>query len=259
MDELITAYVALDGRGRCDPATAGPILARLLAGESHARQSPLVAYHTSGLLSTLGHDAFHLEPLSWLTLAGQPQLQPETRRKLLSLLLACFASDAVAPLSPSSPVAFLSTVLSLIKFVGRSAAGSEELGREPALQTLLEMGGLRRAASLPQAAWDEDEDELELERDPLLPHESEALRCLCNTLTLHPAARDFFPLVLVRDRAWLEGIVRLLDVEGAGFLAGRLLFLLTSKQGDLIIDLVEQGNLVRTLIDVSRAPSASKC
>lgn len=91
------------------------------------------------------------------------------------------------------------------------------------------------------------------EQDLLRPYESEALRCLCNVLTLHPAARDLFPEVLARepDRLAMRGMVRLLGCQGSGFLAGRLLFLLTSKSGELISELTETEGTVKALQVVS--------
>lgn len=67
---------------------------------------------------------------------------------------------------------------------------------------------------------------------------------------LHPSARDLFPVLVMEDKSWVAGIVRLLPVEGAGFLGGRLLFLLTSKPGDIIPELAEKGDVVAALVEV---------
>lgn len=67
---------------------------------------------------------------------------------------------------------------------------------------------------------------------------------------LHPSARELFPVLVLEDQSWVEGMVRLLGVDGAGFLAGRLLFLLTSKQGEVIRNLAETGAVVETLKEV---------
>lgn len=130
-----------------------------------------------------------------------------------------------------------------MKLLGRSPAGSEELGRERGLKTLLTYAGLSRIAH-------GSAGKLLSSKDPLVPSESEALRCLCNTLMLHPSARELFPELVLEDSSWVEGMVRLLGVDGAGFLAGRLLFLLTSKQGEVIRNLAETGVVVETLKEV---------
>lgn len=190
---------------------------------------------------------------------------PETRRRILGSLLASLDSTFLVTTSPDP--ASLAPLASLLKFLGRSPAGSEELGRVDALRTLLLLGGLARAAELPSAApssppRDAEDSEEDLnkgveayEQDPLQPYESEALRCLCNVLTLHPAARDIFPEVLASEpeRLALKGMVRLLACQGAGFLAGRLLFLLTSKSGELISELTEKEATVEALELVGRS------
>ena len=213
---------------------------------------------------------------------GGAEPPAETRRRLLSCLLASLSAASSSPsaLTPSSPVSALLPTLSLIKHLGRSPAGSEELGRERGLSLLIAYGGLARAATtLPpaptpnsRAAYraskglgiteidsdDDDDDDDDDERpepdepDPLSLAESEALRCLCNTLTLHPSARELFPAVVLEDRTALQGMVRLLAVQGAGFLAGRLLFLLTSKPGEMVTDLTEKGDVVDALSEVRR-------
>ncbi|KAK4705707.1 hypothetical protein P7C70_g501, partial [Phenoliferia sp. Uapishka_3] len=212
--------------------------------------------------------------LQVLQLGGQ-EPPPETRRKLLSHLLASLSlssgpSSSIPTFNPSSPPAVLLPTIALIKLLGRSPAGSEELAREPGLKTLLAYGGLSRVATtLPPRrrqkpnqglgiteidSDDEDEDSVtpaEDEKDPLSLSESEALRCLCNTLTLHPAARERFPITVTENQDWVRGMVRLLSVTGAAFLAGRLLFLLTSKPGELVTDLTERGDVVESLQDYS--------
>lgn len=153
--------------------------------------------------------------------------------------------------------------------LGRSSAGSEELARENGLRILLSYGGLERVNALDLAvsgattSLEEIDTEAEMvedavedeagpttRKDPLLPYESEALRCLCNTLTLHPSSRILFPTLLVENKSWLNGLVALLATDNAGFLAARLLFLLTSTQGDLVAELVEKGDVVRIMTDV---------
>ncbi|GAA5866952.1 hypothetical protein JCM1840_005917 [Sporobolomyces johnsonii] len=179
------------------------------------------------------------------------ELAAEQRRKLVAALLSS------APISADSPL--LAPLCSLLKLLGRSPAGSEELARENGLRILLDLGGLKRVADLPRpdkpAPRDDDDDEMDLataaqgEADPLKPAESEALRCLCNTLMLHPSARDVFPDVLLADdkRSAMKGMVRILGCDGAGFLGGRLLFLLTSKASDAVGELVLGGEVVEIL------------
>ncbi|GAA5844533.1 hypothetical protein JCM9279_006337 [Rhodotorula babjevae] len=191
---------------------------------------------------------------------------PEQRRKLLSALLpaALFALDHAAP------PPHLVHLCTLLKLVGRSPAGTEELSRADGLTVLLRLGGLARAAGLPPASDpnsaltpstnsdDEQDDDTDdaakaaralssFEEDPLSPSEQEALRCLANTLTLHPSAREVFPDVLLAEadqRVSVRGLVRLLGCKGAGFLAGRLLFLLTSRPSELVGELALEGECV---------------
>lgn len=154
----------------------------------------------------------------------------------------------------------------LLKLLGRSPAGTEQLARTDGLAALLRLGGLERTAELPQpepnpddVAQDDDEEDADLakrhlaaaalaslEDDPLAAHEAEAFRCLANTLALHPSARDLFPDVVLadHDRTALRGLVRLLACKKAGFLAGRVLFLLTSKPSDVIAELALGGNCI---------------
>ncbi|GAA5924062.1 hypothetical protein JCM3775_005585 [Rhodotorula graminis] len=191
---------------------------------------------------------------------------PEQRRKLVSAILpaASFALDHAAP------PPHLLHLCTLLKLVGRSPAGTEELARTDGLAALVRLGGLARAADLPPAGegdsaptpsstrddeQDDDDDPAakaaralsSLEEDPLSPPEQEALRCLANTLTLHPSAREVFPDVLLAEtdqHAALRGLVRLLGCKGAGFLAGRLLFLLTSRPSELVGELALEGECV---------------
>lgn len=245
-----------------------------------ARHRPLAATPAAGHPPRLADRNGGLS-IAALQVGGQ-DAPPETRRRLLSLLLASLSPSSSSPhsttLTPSSPASLLEPTLSLIKLLGRSPAGSEELGRERGLSILLAYGGLSRVATslpprvrrqrrrAPQVGLgiveldsdddgeEEDEALVEPERDPLTPAEAEALKCLCNTLTLHPSARDLFPHVVLEDRTWVQGMVRLLAVQGAAFLAGRLLFLLTSKPGEMVTELTEQGEVIGALEEVSFLP-----
>lgn len=186
------------------------------------------------------------------------------------------AETPVATAPPSEPLVPLT--YALLKLLGRNPAGTEELARPDGLKTLLHLGGLERVAAIPKTSSadpttkgttgdshedvDEEIDDADAasakcaERvladardDPLAPHESEALRCLANTLTLHPPARDIFPEVVLADerRGTLRGLVSLLTCKRAGFLAGRILFLLTSKPSDAIAELVLGGDCIESL------------
>ncbi|BGP48946.1 hypothetical protein JCM10450v2_004825 [Rhodotorula kratochvilovae] len=183
---------------------------------------------------------------------------PEQRRKLVAAVLAA------APLAlDGAPGPTIGPLCTLLKLLGRSAAGTEELARADGLRTLLALGGLARVAELPRAATpsaeeedDDDDDGAAAERalaafevDPLQPAQQEALRCLGNTLTLHPSARELFPDVLLADerRGALRGLVRVLGCKGAGFLAGRLLFLLTSRPSELVGELALEGECVEAM------------
>ncbi|GAA5952879.1 hypothetical protein JCM3765_002995 [Sporobolomyces pararoseus] len=176
----------------------------------------------------------------------------EQRRKLLATLLPS-ASTLSESLSTDSN--YLLLLASTLKFLGRNPAGSEELARENGIKTLLELGGLKRLAEIPRrerpvgSVEEEEDDDVEAtaikaferkEEDPLRPHEAEALRCLCNVLMLHPSAREVFPNVILSDdqRTAMRGMVRILGCEGAGFLGGRLLFMLTSKPSEAVAELV---------------------
>lgn len=188
----------------------------------------------------------------------QPELQPELRRKLLSHLLVTLSTLSDSRSDSPAEIQFLSTLLSLVKFLGRSAAGSEALAREDGLRILLQHGGLARTNQLAPLERNDDDSEsndhpaVEAGVDPLASYESEALRCLCNTLTLHRGSRDVFAVVLSENTKWIGGIVRLLELQGAGFLAGRLLFLLTSKMSELVIRLGDEGVVVKSIAAVSR-------
>ncbi|GAA5867311.1 hypothetical protein JCM3774_003541 [Rhodotorula dairenensis] len=192
-----------------------------------------------------------LDRLVDAVLATVPEIQPE----------ATTASNH--PLVPPTCV--------LLKLLGRNPAGTEQLARPDGLRSLLRLGGLERVAELPEAepvvqqaeegvsepGTDEEEEEAFLakealadaEDDPLSASESEALRCLANTLTLHPSARDVFPDVVLADqrRGALRGLVRLLLCKRAGFLGGRLLFLLTSKPSEVIVELAHGGDCIDAL------------
>ncbi|GAA6003101.1 hypothetical protein JCM10207_001989 [Rhodosporidiobolus poonsookiae] len=185
------------------------------------------------------------------TLAGGYDPAPEHRRKLIAALLASASSTA----DGTSPLTI--PLCTTLKLLGRSPAGSEELGRKNGLETLVRLCGLERVADVPhppplaEESPDADDDEAkaaqhaleQVEKDLLTPPEAEALRCLCNTLTLHPAARDAFPNVLLADekRTALRGMVRILGTGGGGFLGGRLLFLVTSKASEVISELAHSG------------------
>ncbi|GAA5971114.1 hypothetical protein JCM11641_004149 [Rhodosporidiobolus odoratus] len=193
----------------------------------------------------------------------------EQRRKLLAALLA--SAPPLADNPNSTPLLF--PLCSTLKLLGRSPAGSEELGRQNGLKTLLQLGGLARLADLDRPAFPRRDSQAEeegqddgdetataekvltrAEKDPLAPAESEALRCLCNILTLHPAAREIFPEIILADekRVVLRGLIRLLATNGAGFLAGRLLFLLTSKASEAVTELVVGGDCVEVMEEFAR-------
>lgn len=194
-----------------------------------------------------------------LSLGQEPSI--EQRRKLLASLIS-----AASSISDSSSFSsnYLLVLASTIKFLGRSPAGSEELARENGIKTLLDLGVVKRLAELPRRTGtgleDQDDDADEAaerafkrrEADPLRPHEAEALRCLCNVLMLHPSARDVFPNVVLADdkRTAMKGMLRILGCEGAGFLGGRLLFMLASKPSEAIVELVLDEDVVEILHEV---------
>jgi hypothetical protein len=70
---------------------------------------------------------------------------------------------------------------------------------------------------------------------------------------LHPSARDVFPNVVLSDdrRTAMKGMVRILGCEGAGFLGGRLLFMLTSKPSEAVAELVLEESVIDVLQEVS--------
>ncbi|GAA5871263.1 hypothetical protein JCM16303_000698 [Sporobolomyces ruberrimus] len=197
--------------------------------------------------------------LQALSLGQEPFI--EQRRKLLTSLISTASSISDSSSFSSN---YLLVLASTIKFLGRSPAGSEELARENGIKTLLDLGGVKRLAEIPRTTTgsgpgleDEDDDADEAaerafkrcEADPLRPHEAEALRCLCNVLMLHPSARDVFPNVVLADdkRTAMKGMLRILGCEGAGFLGGRLLFMLASKPSEAIVELVLDEDVVEIL------------
>ncbi|GAA5934762.1 uncharacterized protein JCM15063_003060 [Sporobolomyces koalae] len=206
--------------------------------------------------------------LSQLLQALSQGQEPTTdqRRKLLSAFLGSASPGSGSELQPSTQLSLLATS---IKLLGRDPAGSEELAREDGIKVLLELGGLRRIADLPRNASNslhdlpegEDDDTETLakraierrEQDPLRQHEAEALRCLCNVLMLQPSSRDVFASVALSEdkRTVMKGLLRILGCEGAGFLAGRLLFMLTSKPTEAVSELVLEGDIVEILRDYS--------
>ena len=202
-----------------------------------------------------------MQPRPLLPTAPEPA--PELRRQAIHALLT-----SLSTYTPSTAPAGL---LSVLKALGRSPAGSEELARPPALTTLITYGGLKRlSTSLPpltlspsacgvpdafgrEARFTELAEVAALPADPLAPGEAEALRTLCNVTQLHPSGRAVFPGVLQAEEGAVAGLVRLMNTEGGGFLAGRLLFLATSQAGPLIGALVEGVEVVAGLEQVSTA------
>lgn len=136
----------------------------------------------------------------------------------------------------------------------------------------------------------EDEQRERNERasdDPLALAESEALRCVCNTLMLHPSARELIPSLLLPPSAastssststgvstsaasfqaavpsderalWLDGLCALLPKRKSGFLAGRLLFLATSTNSSLIKLLVRRRDVIHSIAAVSAPGGVSR-
>lgn len=204
---------------------------------------------------------------------------PETRRRLVEAVLATVPEIQPA-VTTASNHPLVPPTCALLKLLGRNPAGTEQLARPDGLRLLLRLGGLERVAEIPESepavskdakspkrddGLDPDDDEedwdslataalAEPKDDPLSGSESEALRCLANTLTLHPSARDVFPEVILADerRAALRGLVRLLTCKRAGFLSGRILFLLTSKPSEVIAELAHGGECIDALQTVSR-------
>ncbi|SGY13318.1 BQ5605_C010g05832 [Microbotryum silenes-dioicae] len=196
---------------------------------------------------------------------------PEVRRRLLAAILSSLQASFLLTSSPT----MLTPIASILKLLGRSAAGGEELGRAQALSVLVQLGGLDRVGRLPAPTSrrnsrvlpttfnvqelglsgstseeePEDGDYLQGQSDPLFPYECEALRCLCNTLMLHPSSRDSFSDWLRNDpsRKAVRGLLRLLDCDTAGFLSGRVLFLITSKPTPLIVELTENRDTIEKM------------
>lgn len=227
---------------------------------SPPRSSSLLQYHRTTRAKRCRLRTTRLTRCCFIVDSVQPELQPELRRKLLSHLLATLSTLPSDPSNSPAQIQLLSTSLSLVKFLGRSAAGSEALAQHDGLCILLQHGGLARSNEFAPLEENDDECEsnddrtVEAGSDPLTSYESEALRCLCNTLTLHPESRDVFSVVLSENTKWIDGIVRLLEMQGAGFLAGRLLFLLTSKASNLVIKLGGEGAVVKSIAAVSHSP-----
>lgn len=209
---------------------------------------------------------------------------PEMRRRLVEAVLAT-VPDIQPEATTASDHPLVPPTCALLKLLGRSPAGTEQLARPDGLRLLLRLGGLERVAETsdlePAVSKDaksparddvldpDDEEDwaslataalAEAKDDPLSASESEALRCLANTLTLHPSARDVFPEGILADerRAALRGLVRLLTCKRAGFLAGRILFLLTSKPSEVIAELAHGGECIDALQTVSGAKRSTR-
>lgn len=179
----------------------------------------------------------------------------ETRRILISELIISLSqasnSSTSTQLDLTSSPSLLLPTLSILKHLGRNPAGSEELSRDKGIKVLLAYSGLSRVSSRPTLSTTSTSSSTRItESDPLLPYESESLRCLCNSLMLHPSARELFPELVLEEPSWVKGMISLLGVDGAGFLAGRILFLLTSTQGDSIVTMSEEGEVVKALAEV---------
>ncbi|KAM0789558.1 hypothetical protein ACM66B_000369 [Microbotryomycetes sp. NB124-2] len=185
-------------------------------------------------------------------LAAGMQPSVDERRAIISTALKALGHANDEP----------SLVPLLLKLLGRDPNGSEELATPDSLRLLAARGGLLRlgetsldennelrttpsAFLLPPATEDDNEDDIRERRDNgiqgldecnLLPHELESLRCLCNALMLHPQAREAFPDVLDDEQGHkcLRGMSNTLRSREAGFLGGRLLFLLTSTPSKLV-------------------------
>lgn len=274
----VAAYFALSAEERARPEALQKLYAviqgqyppRLESFGVSLRSSRSILH--SGAFCRLARDA---------VLSQGYDCPPETRRRLVEVLLA-----TVPEIQPAATTALdhplVPPTCVLLKLLGRSPAGTEQLARPDGLRLLLRLGGLERVAELPeldssapQAAeggsdldTDDEEEEAflakealaEAEDDPLTASESEALRCLANTLTLHPAARDAFPDVVLADqrRGALRGLVRLLLCKRAGFLSGRLLFLLTSKPSEVVAELAHGGECIDALHKVSGTAAACR-
>lgn len=196
-----------------------------------------------------------------------PEPSTETRRIVISSLLSSLQSFNPSTVPPS--------LLSVLKAVGRSPAGSEELGRRTALLTLLSYSGLSRLSSAlppltfpPSASpvpaeesgrFSEVAEQQPLPPNPLSINEAEALRTLCNVLQLHPSGRTLFPSLLQETAGTVVGLVRLMGTEGGGFLAGRLLFLATSQMSGLVGELVDGVEVIAGLCQVRRSHDTPPC
>lgn len=181
----------------------------------------------------------------------------EIRRELITNLLTSLSEEEQSLNLNTTTIDSITTTqnqslltkLSILKHLGRSPAGSEELSRDKGLRILLNYSGLSRVSNRPNLTY--TKGTTLIETDPLLSYESESLRCLCNCLMLHPNARELFPDLVLENSNWVKGMISLLGTDGAGFLAGRILFLLTSKQGDSIVGMSEEGHVVKALSEVS--------
>ncbi|KWU44498.1 hypothetical protein RHOSPDRAFT_29266 [Rhodotorula sp. JG-1b] len=228
-----------------EPLSAPPAVAAYLALSGDERAQPGALQQLYGVIQALSQSY---------------DCPPETRRRLVEAVLA-----TVLEIQPAATTAsnhpLVPPTCALLKLLGRNPAGTEQLARPDGLRLLLRLGGLERIAEIPEDDnLDPDDDEenwdslatdtlAEAKDDPLSASESEALRCLANTLTLHPSARDVFPEVVLADerRVALRGLVRLLTCKRAAFLSGRILFLLTSKPSEVIAELAHGGECIDAL------------
>jgi hypothetical protein len=267
----VAAYLALSGDDRAQPEAL-----QQLYGVIQGEQRPLRCL--SGPSRSPFILIFGNSSLVGAALSQGYECPPETRRRLVEAVLAT-VSEIQPEATTASNHPLVPPTCALLKLLGRNPAGTEQLARPDGLRLLLRLGGLERIAEIsdpePAASKDaksparddilnpddneEDRDALataalaQAKDDPLSASESEALRCLANTLTLHPSARDVFPEVILADerRAALRGLVRLLTCKRAGFLSGRILFLLTSKPSEVIAELAHGGECIDALQTVS--------
>ncbi|SCV69968.1 BQ2448_1362 [Microbotryum intermedium] len=263
MSDPLHAYLDLSQASQESPSVL-PKLHRMLQGQSAPPRQPSIAQEC--LIA-------HRSAVGVLQKGEEPV--PEIRRRLLAAILSSLQASFLLTSSPT----ILTPIASILKLLGRSAAGSEELGRAQALGLLVQLGGLERVGRLPVPTSrrnsnvlpttfnvqdvgssgltgeeePEDGDYLQGQSDPLFPYECEALRCLCNTLMLHPSSRDSFLDWLRNDpnRKAVRGLLRLLDCDTAGFLSGRVLFLITSKPNPLIVELTENHETIEKMRKVS--------
>lgn len=253
-----SALAAKMGAPGPEPLSAPPAFAAYLGLSADERAQPGALQQLYGVIQALsqGYDC-----------------PPEMRRRLVEAVLAT-VPDIQPEATTASDHPLVPPTCALLKLLGRSPAGTEQLARPDGLRLLLRLGGLERVAETsdlePAVSKDaksparddvldpDDEEDwaslataalAEAKDDPLSASESEALRCLANTLTLHPSARDVFPEGILADerRAALRGLVRLLTCKRAGFLAGRILFLLTSKPSEVIAELAHGGECIDAL------------